>query len=123
MRAWFVPQGTRIEALRATRDLGSYSEGDLERLLPYFDEVTLPAGCEVARKGDSCAEYVVVVRGRLQASGEGSSALVAGDSVGWDAMWERTRNEATVVVAKDAQLLVMSHSQFRAVKAVAYPPD
>jgi hypothetical protein len=34
-------------------------------------------------------------------------------------MWERSANEASVVVADDARLLVMSHAQFRAVKAMA----
>jgi len=120
MRAWFVPQGTRIQALRATRELAACSNGELEGLLPYFDEVTLPAGSEVARKGHRCAEYVVVVSGRLQST---TGALGAGDSLGWRAMWERADNEASVVVVKDARLLVMGHSQFRAVKAVAHPPD
>ena len=125
MRAWFVPRANRIEALRATRELAAYSDGDLERLLPYFDEVTLLAGTEVAHEGDRCAEYVVVVDGRLQTTttGSGSNVLETGNSLGWNAMWERADNEATVVVAKDARLLVMGHSQFRAVKAVAHPPD
>jgi CRP-like cAMP-binding protein len=47
--------------------------------------------------------------------------LTAGDSFGWDAMWEREPNSATVVVEADARLLVMSHAQFRAVKAIADP--
>jgi CRP-like cAMP-binding protein len=118
VRAWFVSKGTRLESLRATREMAPYPDRHLERLLPYFDEVTLPAGTLIALEGEQCSEFVVVVRGRLQA---GSRLLDAGESVGWEAMWEREANSATVIVEADAQLLVMSHSQFRAVKALAKP--
>ena len=122
MRAWFVPKGTRLETLRATRELAPYS-AQLQRLLPYFDEVSLPAGSVVARESDQCTEFVVVMGGRLMASGSDARprTLTAGDSVGWDAMWKREPNAATVVVEADARLLVMSHAQFRAVKAIADP--
>jgi CRP-like cAMP-binding protein len=123
MRAWFVPNGTRLEALRATRELAAFPDQQLQRLLPYFDEVFLPAGSVVARESDQCSEFVVVVRGRLTASAqhEQPRTLAAGDTLGWQAMWEREPNAATVVVDADARLLVMSHAQFRAVKAVAKP--
>jgi hypothetical protein len=125
MRAWFVPKGTRIEALRVTSELATYSDHDLKRLLPYFDEVTVPVGRVVAREGERCSEFVVVLNGRLCATSGSTRArpLVAGDSLGWGAMWERLPNDATVVVDQAAQLLVMSHSQFRAMKAVAETPD
>ena len=125
MRAWFVPQGTRIEALRAAAELGSYSDRDLQGLLPYFDEVTLPAGTVVAREGERCSEFVVVLNGRLHTMTGCIPArtLRAGDSLGWEAMWQRLPNDATAVVDTDAQLLVMSHAQFRAIKAIAEPPE
>jgi CRP-like cAMP-binding protein len=116
---------TRIEALRATRELAACSDRHLKALLPYFDEVSVPAGTHVAREGEHCTEFAVVLRGRLGASALGTRprTLVAGDSIGWTTMWDRSLNEETVVVAADARLLVMSHSQFRAVKTVALPPD
>jgi CRP-like cAMP-binding protein len=121
MRAWFVSKGTRLETLRATREMAPYPDRQLEGLLSYFDEVNVPAGTLVAREGKPCAEFVVVMRGRLRATtpSAGSRTLVAGDTFGWEAMWEREANRATVIVEADAQLLVMSHSQFRAAKAVA----
>jgi CRP-like cAMP-binding protein len=114
------PEGTRLETLRATRELAPYS-AQLHRLLPYFDEVSLPAGSVVARESDQCTEFVVVMRGRLMATGHHARprTLTAGDSFGWQAMWEREPNSATVVVEADARLLVMSRAQFRAVKAIA----
>jgi CRP-like cAMP-binding protein len=59
----------------------------------------------------------------LTASSQGgaSYALTAGDTFGWEAMWKREPNSATVVVESDARLLVMSHAQFRALKGIAIP--
>jgi CRP-like cAMP-binding protein len=114
---------TRLAALRASRQLASYPDNQLEKLLPYFDEVNLRAGSQVAQEGAPCSQFVVVVCGRLQVTALGgrSDTLVAGDSVGWKAMWERSSNDASVVVANHARLLVMSHAQFRAVKAIVEP--
>ena len=114
------PEGTRLETLRATRELAPYS-AQLQGLLRYFDEVSLPAGSVVARESDQCTEFVVVMQGRLTATAPNvrPRTLIAGDSIGWNAMWEREPNSATVVVEADARLLVMSRAQFRAVKAIA----
>jgi len=125
MRAWFVPQGTRIDALRAAPELALYSDRDLKTLLPYFDEITVPAGSVVALEGERCSEFVVVLNGRLHTEGSSTHTrtLRAGDSLGWDAMWKRLPNDATAVVDTEAHLLVMSHAQFRAIKAIADPPE
>ena len=120
MRAWFVAKGTRIDTLRATPELAFYPDRELETLLPHFDEVTLPAGTVVAREGEKASAFVVVMQGRLKATtrSDRTRTLIAGDSFGWKAMWERDSNTATVVVEEDARLLVMSHAQFRAAKCV-----
>ena len=125
MRAWFVPQGTRIGALRAAPELALYSDRDLNALLPFFDEVTVPAGSIVSQEGERCSEFVIVLNGRLHTEGSCTHrrTLRSGDSLGWDAMWERLPNEATAVVDTEARLLVMSHAQFRAIKAIANPPE
>ena len=124
MRAWFASRRTRIETLRATRELASFEDRKLQWLLKYFDEVSLPAGTLVAREGERASEFIVVIGGRLRATAPraGSNTLIAGDTFGWEAMWEREPNSATVVVEADARLLVMGHAQFRAVKAVADVP-
>ena len=64
-------------------------------------------------------EFVVLIDGTLRA---GSRLLAPGASYGWDAMWERSPNRANVTVEADARLLVMSHAQFRAVKALVKSP-
>ena len=107
---------TRFTALRAVRELSRCSEHEVSSLLRYTDEVDASAGAVIAEQGHLAAAFVVVMEGTLRA---GSCLLKPGDSFGWDAMWERTANPATLVADSDARLLVMSHDQFRAVKGLA----
>jgi len=85
------------------------------------DEVAVPAGSRVAVEGQLCSQFLIVTEGRLRTvSSRGECHTVgAGDCWGWNAMWERSLNDATVVAESDARLLVMGHAQFRAAKAVA----
>ncbi|HXI96972.1 MAG TPA: hypothetical protein VNG04_12655, partial [Candidatus Acidoferrum sp.] len=65
-------------------------------------------------------EFVVLIDGTLRAE---TQRLGPGASYGWDGMWERSANRASVTVEADARLLVMSHAQFRAVKALVKSPS
>jgi CRP-like cAMP-binding protein len=109
----------RHAALRAIPELSECSDREIRSLLRYADEVRVPAGEQVAQAGRSCGEFIAVIDGVLRA---GSELLGPGASFGWDAMWERSANHTTVTVARDARLLVMSHDQFRAVKALVKCP-
>lgn len=109
------PDG-RLRALRALPELAHLGGSDLRALLRHFDEITVPAGTVVARAGRLCAQYVVVLDGRLVTKTDpGSPAAAIGASCGWDAMCERGISRATVLAASDARLLVMGRAQFRAV--------
>jgi CRP-like cAMP-binding protein len=110
----------RFAALRAVRELAACSDGQISSLLRYTDEVAVSAGAVVAERGRLCAAFVVVLDGALRA---GCDQLGPGDSTGWDAMWERSTNPATVVAERDSRLLVMSHGQFRAVKGAMRPVE
>jgi len=105
----------RFTTLRAVRELAACSDGDILSLLRQADEVQVPRGKLVAERGRPCAAFVVVVDGRLRSD---CRLLGPGDSCGWDEMWERLPNGATVVAESDTRLLVMSHEQFRAVKGL-----
>jgi CRP-like cAMP-binding protein len=107
---------TRFAALRAVRELAGCSDGEISSLLRYSDEVDVSAGAVVAEQAHLATTFVVVMEGSLRA---GSCSLRPGDSFGWNAMWERTANPASVVADSRARLLVMSHDQFRAVKGLA----
>ena len=111
---------TRFEALRAVRELAACSDGEISSLLRYTDEVEVSAGDFVAQVGQLCTAFVVVVQGTVCA---GFCQLRPGESFGWDAMWERSVNPATVVADSHARLLVMSHDQFRAVKGATRPRE
>ena len=111
----------RLNALRSTPELARYSDSQLRPLLQYVDEVVVQEGCQVAVEGHLCSQFLIVTEGRLRAVSlhGGGHTLAAGDSWGWNEMWERSVNDATIVAETDARLLVMGHAQFRAVKAVA----
>lgn len=101
----------RIQALRSLR---------LESLLPYFDEVVVRAGDELAVEGRLCHQFFILVEGRLETCRGGvRGELEAGEGFGWAAMRDRGVNEASVRAIGDARLLVMGHEQFRAADAHA----
>jgi CRP-like cAMP-binding protein len=109
----------RFAALRALPELVDCSDKVIASLLSSADEIRLPAGAVVAQAGRRCAELVVVVEGTLRATAQ---RIGPGESLGWAAMWDRSINQATAIAESDVRLLVMGHSQFRAFKAVTYPP-
>jgi|SRR5438067_2205072 len=98
--------------------------GGLRRLRPYFDEVCVRAGEEVATEGRLCHQFFIVVEGELRSCRGGQAGrLGPGDEFGWEAMRERGVNEATVYALTDSRLLVMGHAQFRAADALALSSD
>jgi CRP-like cAMP-binding protein len=107
---------TRLDALRAVRELAACSDRDISSLLRYTDEVKVERGELMAERGRQCAAFVVVMEGRLRSD---CGPLSPGDSHGWNEMWERAPNHATVVAETDARILVVSHEQFRAVKGLS----
>jgi CRP-like cAMP-binding protein len=111
-------QRARFAALRAAAELAQYSDAEIWSLLTHADEVSLLAGDRVAEEGRYCSELVIVMEGILRAR---SHLAGPGDIFGWTSMWERSTNPVTVTAETDARVLVMSHDQFRAVKALVGP--
>jgi hypothetical protein len=94
------PAADRLATLRSTPELAAWPGRSLQAILWQFDEVTLPAGRQIASAGTPCSQYVVVLEGRLaacSASGD-RRVLRAGDSFGWNAMWDRGPNDASLTV-------------------------
>ena len=113
---WRARTDHRLRTLRALPELAHLSGSDLRGLLAHFDEVTIPGGTVVARAGQLCHQYVVVLDGLLETcTRAGLRTLPGGGSCGWDAMRERGMSPATVVAASEARLLVMGRAGFRAV--------
>jgi CRP-like cAMP-binding protein len=110
----------RIEALRAAVELSALDHSRLQSLLPFFDEVAVPAGALLACGGCLGHEFFVVAEGEVEVCRRGrATRLGPGGSFGWAVMRERGRHDATVVATSPARLLVMSHAQFRAADALA----
>ena len=111
-------QRSRFAALRAAGELATCSDAEIWSLLTHADEVCLLAGDRVVEEGRYCNELVIVMEGKLRAR---SRLVGPGDTCGWNAMWERSTNPVAVTAETDARVLVMSHDQFRAVKALVGP--
>lgn len=88
---------SRLRALRSTRELAQCSGSQLRSLLQHADEIAVRSGSRVAVEGQPCREFLIVIEGRLRAASSrgGCQALGSGDSWGWDAVWERSLNDAT----------------------------
>ena len=111
-------QRERFASLRAVAELKPCDDSEIWSLLTHADEVRLCAGDVVAQEGRQCNQLVIVMEGTLCS---GPHVVEPGETVGWNEMWERSTNPATVTAETDARLLVMSHDQFRAVKALVGP--
>jgi len=115
-----VSDRDRLDVLRATTELGGWTDAQLRRLLPFVDEASVPAGQVIAEGGLLCHQLVIVASGVLETCRNGRSGrLGPGDTIGWDAMRERGTYDATVTSVSPARVLVMSHEQFRAAEAPA----
>jgi hypothetical protein len=112
------PQRERFATLRVVAELAPCTDSEIWSLLTHADEVSLFAGDGVAQEGRYCNELVIVMEGALCS---GSHLVGPGETVGWQEMWERSTNPATVTAETDARLLVMSHDQFRSVKGLVGP--
>jgi hypothetical protein len=76
--------------------------------------VNLPSGSRVFREGDTGHEFYLVVAGRLQVlkNSRPIATLGPGSTVGEMAMLDQPRRSATVQVAEDAELLVITRESF-----------
>jgi CRP-like cAMP-binding protein len=109
----------RLRVLRLTEELEGCTEAQLRELLRHVDEVSVSAGTRLAAQGHLAHQFLIVADGVLETCGRGSRGkLERGDSYGWSAMYEQGWDDATVTARSNARLLVMSHAQFRAAKAV-----
>ena len=106
-------------SLRGLPELAGLGPRDTASLLAYFDEVRVGPGTTLALAGRPATEYVVVLEGSLETWGpHGRRTVRAGQSSGWDAMWNRASSPSTVTAVEPSRLLVMGRAQFRAARAL-----
>jgi len=113
----------RFRILRMTKEFAACRDAQLLKLVPFFDEVLVPAGTHLAQEGRVSHQFLIVAVGELETCRQGMRGkLEPGDAFGWTAMYEHGRDDATVIAASSARLLVMGHGQFRALKAIVSEP-
>jgi CRP/FNR family transcriptional regulator, cyclic AMP receptor protein len=96
------------------------TERELEFVASHADEVTVPAGKTLITQGQPSDAFYILHEGEaeVEIDGQKRRTLRAGDFFGEIGMLDRGLGTATVVTRTPAQLMVMSHSQFRdAIKA------
>ena len=103
----------KVALLRASGWFDAWTDSRMGALLPLFDEVTVRSRECVAVEGAPCHQFFVVADGCLETfRGDRAEVLRSGDAFGWTAMDRRGPNEATVIAATDATLLVLGHAQY-----------
>lgn len=111
----------KVALVRASGRFEAWADSRLGAVLPLFDEVMVRERECVALEGEACHQFFVVADGYLETfRGDRAEILGPGRSFGWEAMDRRGPNDATVIAATDARLLVLGHAQFGA--ASAPPP-
>jgi CRP-like cAMP-binding protein len=110
--------------LRLAKEFRGSTDAELRALVPYFDEVAVPAGTRLAQEGRLSRQYFIVTEGKLETCRQGMQGkLEPGGSFGFKTMYDHGWDDATVTAASGARLLVMGHAQFRAVKAAVSEPS
>lgn len=110
----------KIEHLRRVPLFANCSTKELEFLATRADEVAVPAGKALTSQGRAGDTFFVLLAGEadVEIDGKPRRTLKTGDFFGEIGMLDLGPATATVTTKGKAQLLVMSHVQFRdAIKA------
>jgi CRP-like cAMP-binding protein len=107
-----------VTDLRRVELFASLSKRELEQLARWTDEVSVPAGRELATEGRFAHEFFVIVDGNAEVVKEGEriAELGPGDFFGEIALLETDRRTASVIAASDMRLIVMFAREFKAME-------
>ena len=107
-----------VTDLRRVELFSSLSKRELEQLTRWTDEVSVPAGRELATEGRFAHEFFVIIEGSAEVvkDGERIAELGAGDFFGEIALLETDRRTASVIAASDMRLIVMFEREFKAME-------
>jgi CRP-like cAMP-binding protein len=111
---------SKTDALGRVPLFAGCSRKELEFLVTRTDAVSVPAGQTLIKQGSPGDTFYLLLDGEatVQVDGRDRPPLHAGSFFGEISMLDRGPATATVVTSTPAQLMVMSHAQFRdAIKA------
>jgi CRP/FNR family cyclic AMP-dependent transcriptional regulator len=105
---------TRIERLRSVPLFASCTDKELSFIASRVDEVDIPAGQVLTKKGESGGDFFIILEGKAEVEAtEGKRALGPGDFFGEIALLDNGPRTATVKAATPMRCLVLGHEQFR----------
>jgi CRP-like cAMP-binding protein len=107
-----------VERLEGVGLFSLLSRDELRAVAVWVDEIEVPEGKELMRKGDIGHEFFVIEDGAasVSASGREISLMGPGDFFGEIALLETPRRTATVVADTPMRLLVMHSRDFKAME-------
>ena len=103
------------DRLKAVPLFSHCSKRELEFLATRVDEVSLPAGKKLLVQGQPTDTFYILLGGEVEVSVDGRPLrrLNAGDFFGEIGMLDRGLATASVTTTRPAELLALSHAQFR----------
>jgi len=106
---------SKVAALKRVPLFSQLTAKELRFVASRTDEVSLPAGRQLTRQGQSSDSFYVLLDGDVEVivDGKKRATLKAGDFFGEISMLDRGVGTATVVTKTPVRMMVMSHSQFR----------
>ena len=107
----------KIERLSQVSLFAECSKAELKRIAAWTNEIDVPAGRVLIRKGDPGRECFVILEGSARASipGKKSSTMRPGECFGELALLDSAPRSATVTAETDMRLVVLSSREFWAV--------
>jgi CRP-like cAMP-binding protein len=104
----------RIDRLRSVPLFASCTDKELSFIASRVDEVDIPAGQVLTKRGESGGDFFIILEGKAEVeAAEGKRALGPGDFFGEIALLDNGPRTATVKAATPMRCLVLGHEQFR----------
>jgi CRP/FNR family transcriptional regulator, cyclic AMP receptor protein len=109
-----TPRDTKLKRLAKVSLFSACSKRDLVRIASVAEEVDVPAGTVLMRKGEPGHEAFVIMTGKSKAvmSGKRSVTMGPGECFGEMALLHRGPRSATVTTETDSHLLVLGSREF-----------
>jgi CRP/FNR family transcriptional regulator, cyclic AMP receptor protein len=109
-----LSRDAKLDRLSGVQLFSACSKRDLARIAALTEEIDIPAGRVLIRRGDTGRQCFVIVDGTAKASlpGRKAARLGPGECFGELALLDRLPRSATVTAETDMHLLVLGSREF-----------